>query len=350
MKKHFNQQPSGEHKVKRGIFDPSITLHRERVHAAKPAFDPVKTYYMDALVPIGENTRIPVRIYAPDLPNKDKRPLPTLFYIPGTAFIAQETQFTHGVCSRTSAIAKCCVVVINHRLAPENQFPAGLQDCYGIIKSFLKKMPIHVLVDSSNIAIAGYSSGGSIALSIAIQAKEEGIHFNKLILMSPIVDLTRSVSKGFEEFQNADTDISEKFVDWFLDLYVPENQDLKSPEISPFFYPIEKIQGIAPVTIFVGEFDRFRGDSEHLYVKLQEAKVRVEKKMLPGAKHSYFWHSLAVIEDFASTVRRAFDCSSFIELNNVAFFRVPSLQRNELPEESIKHEGSIKNFNLMPKL
>ncbi|MCE3239483.1 MAG: hypothetical protein K0R24_2464, partial [Gammaproteobacteria bacterium] len=50
---------------KRGIFDPSIILHRERVAAAEPMAKPADVPFTDALITIPGNIRIPVRFYTP---------------------------------------------------------------------------------------------------------------------------------------------------------------------------------------------------------------------------------------------------------------------------------------------
>lgn len=290
---------------KKGIFDPSIAEHRERLAHATPMLESAtEVGFFDLLIPVRENARIPVRVYAPQLVPNDED-LPTLFYIPGTGFVGHETKFTQVVCSHLAKMAKCRVITINHRLAPENPFPASFLDCYEVIKFFCLGTQGNLIVNKSKMVIAGYSSGGTLAALISSKAKKDGIHFLRQVLISPLMDLSRSL-KGFEEFEKKDTDISQEFANWIIDLYLPENANPKDPAISPFWLPKKELREYPATDILIGEYDRFRNDAEFFYLKLKLCGLPVEKYVASGEKHSYLWYKLEVTEKIAECLKRAF--------------------------------------------
>src|SRR5574337_1905715 len=263
---------------KKGIFEPSITLHRERVFNAKPSHEPADVPFLDILVPISDNVKIPVTIFMPKEP-KDSE-LGTLFYIPGTAFIAQENKFTRVMASRICEASGCQVIVINHRLAPENQFPDGVLDCYHVFKFFVKEMPQRFLINKQAIAIAGYSSGGNYAVTVAAKAKKEGLPVNRLILLSPLIDLSRTLSLGYKHIENTDTDIGEEFIKWCIELYLPKKVSITNSTISPFWHKKEYLRDSLKevgVDFLVGSDDRCFGDTQSFQRKLNSVGVFTTK-------------------------------------------------------------------------
>jgi acetyl esterase len=290
-----NVKSSDHEEPQRGVFSRSILEHRMLVARAEPLNEPSKEIaYVDIELPISNHVRLPARIYRPKGYNSEKL-LPTLFYVPGTAFIASETKFTHLVCSHLCDKTGYQIIVINHRLAPEEQFPVGYQDAYKLLNFFTVIAPEFFNIDRQHVVISGYSSGGNFAALMAIEAKKQGIHVTRQILISPFVDLSRTLN-AFKEFEDKDTDIKDEFVKWFLKLYIPPSISPKNPAISPFWVKQTDLKGLPPTDIILAEFDRFRSDAEAFYTKLRGSGVVTEKFMMPQAKHSYLWYKLEVVD------------------------------------------------------
>ena len=70
---------------------------------------------------------VPVRIYTP---KASGTPLPALLYFHGGAFVIGDMYLEEHRCLRLAADGGCVVVSVDYRLAPENPFPAGVEDCY----------------------------------------------------------------------------------------------------------------------------------------------------------------------------------------------------------------------------
>lgn len=329
-----------QQKSNRGIFNPSIMEHRDRLAAAMPMIKPANVRFLDVLVPVRDDMKIPIRTY---IPNGRRGALPTIFYIPGTAFIAAEIKFTHVICSHLCELTKSQVIVINHRLAPENQFPKGYEDTYDVFKFFMREMPEQYLIDKNHIAIVGYSSGGNFAATMALQARKDGIAVAQQVLISPLVDLSHSLP-DYEEYEQQDKTISEEFINFFLKLYVPENINLRDPRLSPFWRSVEEIKDVPSTAIIVAKYDRFRSDAEHYYKKLLSADVKTERFVIDAEDHSYLWYKLEVVEKVAEIVTAAFMSETInhigIPKHHLISNIVPRFEANK-KKESHEEKSSI---------
>jgi acetyl esterase len=332
---------------KRGIFDPSIMLHRERVAAAEPMAKPADVPFTDALIAIPGNIRIPVRFYTP--PDTEP-PYPTFIYIPGTAYVAHESKFTHLACSHIAIRAKCQIVVINHRLAPENTISDVSQDVYQVMKSILKSPLYKSAIDHSRVAIGGYSSGGHLAALAVIRARKEGIPIVGQILLSPLVELGRRL-KDYKSFEEKDTDITEEFVNWFLSLAIPPDTNTKNSSISPFWTQKSDLKLLPPTAIVWAEKDRFRSDAEAYYKKMEEAGVRAKNLVINGENHAYMWRNLEIVERIADDILVPFFSAKRIErpLSHSVHIVTPRLTVEKHPD-GLARENNVANPLLRSKL
>ena len=281
-------------------------------------------------------------------PKHIKPPYPTLFYVPGTAFVAREIAFTEMICTHLADNSKSQVIVINHCLAPEDKFPRGLDDTYNVLKFSIRELESSFHIDKSKIAIIGYSSGGNFAASMVIQSKEDGLPIARQILISPLVDLSRSLQDFKTNFENKDTAITETFVEWFLNLYLPEGVNLNNPWLSPFWNKPTSFQGLPPTDIIVAEYDRFRSDSQAYYEKLVEAGVDTYSSVVSGEDHSFLWHRLEVVEAIGNRIKIAFEPHPIPKpianyKHSLPFFRSKITLHAKCNEEPTNKEIIVRN-------
>lgn len=285
----------------------SILKHRELMSVAKPGFEPATNITChDIVVHIGKKIGMPVRVYrSPDI----KGPYPTLFYIPGTGFIANAPHVTDAICGHLAEKSNCQVVMLNHRLAPENKHPAGYQDAYALFQFFMDDPDNYLSLDKAKIAIGGYSSGATFAALITIQAKQEGYKIAKQILMSPFVDFSRSLT-DYKQFEDQDSVITNEFIDWVLELYVPEGVDYKDPSLSPYWQEDKNVNGLPWTDIIFTEFDRVRGGIHHFSLKLVNQGVYTSNQMIPKENHSFLWNRLDIVTMIAVQLKNSFALGS----------------------------------------
>ena len=197
---------------------PSLAAHRQHLEGYEPRSHGIRVPVQEMMIMNRQQVPLPIKMFTPThryLP----APFPTIFYIPGTAFIGESQKFSDMICSHLAASSGCQVIKLSHRLAPEAVFPQGIDDCFDLLSYVLKNCRQSLQIDTQKVCLMGYSSGGNFAASIALQAAQAGLPLQYQVLISPSLDLSRQ-HRAFKQFEDQDTRISDEFVDWFLDLYI----------------------------------------------------------------------------------------------------------------------------------
>ncbi|MBU0456246.1 MAG: alpha/beta hydrolase [Gammaproteobacteria bacterium] len=297
----------------------NILRHRRNLHevAKKWKFsinDDVVCLNFHVCMP-GSDKPLLIRIFN-NTSQTDQKLRPTFFYIPGTAFIAFERAFSDFQCAHIATVSHSQVIAINHRLAPEYTCPTAVQDVYRILRYLLEPQNrTQLKIDMHELAIGGYSSGGTVATLVAVAASKEGIRFKKQILMSPLTDLSRSLRSHRKE-EAKDNVIPEVFTTRFLNLYfgknaeqVSDTKELKRRKDSPWASPLYmKIPPYMPAADITNElFERFRSDGEAYAKKLATYGVLAFKQSIEHKeRHGYWWHDLKSIEGVGKKLRFLF--------------------------------------------
>lgn len=97
--------------------------------------------------------------------------------------------------------AKAGIVCFNveYRLAPENKYPSGLEDCYQAIR-YIAENAEKYHVDPDKISVGGDSSGGNFAAALTLMARDrKELKLEKQVLIYPVTDLAGKVSKRSAE-------------------------------------------------------------------------------------------------------------------------------------------------------
>jgi acetyl esterase/lipase len=128
---------------------------------------------------------VAVRIYHPE---NQPGPLPALLWFHGGGYVLGDIDLDDSLCKEFTIAGKCVTVSVEYRLAPENPFPAPLDDGYSALK-WLAESADELGVDRSRIAVGGASAGGGLASALALLARDRAevkVHFQ--LLMFPMLD------------------------------------------------------------------------------------------------------------------------------------------------------------------
>ena len=123
------------------------------------------------------------------IPRESSDPLPVIIFYHGggLCFLSPETYDSTN--TALAVEADTIVVVPDFRLAPENPFPAPLEDCYSVLK-WMQKNAEQIGGASDQIAIVGDSGGGYLAAAVALEAKRLGTPQPIYqILIYPMIDM-----------------------------------------------------------------------------------------------------------------------------------------------------------------
>nr|KAG5704451.1 hypothetical protein BaRGS_024306 [Batillaria attramentaria] len=123
--------------------------------------------------------------------------------------------------------ARCMVVNVEYRLAPEHKAPAAFDDCRAATRWVLQNKTRIGGDAGSQVGIGGDSGGGHLATSVSHDVK--GLAFQ--ILVYPITDLSlRAPSYAeFESTPGLNTDL----VRWFCGQFLVDESQKKNPVLSP---------------------------------------------------------------------------------------------------------------------
>jgi epsilon-lactone hydrolase len=196
-------------------------------------------------------------------------------------------------------------VTVDYRLAPENPFPAAVDDARAVYEGLLAQG-----LDPGRIALAGDSAGGGLAVALLIALRDAGTSLPSCaFLMSPYADLTLS----------GDTLLENEPVDLILTpdglrRRIPEyvaGADAADPLISPVF---GDLTGLPPLLIQSGSHEVLLSDSLRLAARAAIADVAVALEVTPGAPHVFQGYA-AMLDEGDRALDRA---SAFLKIHMAA--------------------------------
>lgn len=207
-------------------------------------------------------------------------------------------------CAQRALDTGYAVYSLEYRLAPENPFPAALDDARSALEWLVDKAD-ELNVDSSTIVVGGVSAGGCIAASLAIDCRDRAYpSVSALLLEVPAVDL-RENGVWLHEYAE---------LNGFSELAVLRDgycagRSPDDPAVSPL---LADLQGLPPVHVMTAEYDPLRAGGEAFVGRLRAAGNRVSATRHLGQLHgshglvrelraARLWHAevAAVLRDFA---------------------------------------------------
>jgi len=224
---------------------------------------------------------------------------PVLVYLHGGGFRMASALAYRAFGSHVAKAMGGRVVLVDYRLAPENPFPAALDDTEAVYRGVLASG-----VPASRVAIAGDSAGGGLTASMAVRTLAAGPTPAALICSSPVTDLTAG-SASYDTNAGSDKLWSKTSAGEVAELYLA-GHDPTDPEASPLFGSWE---GAPTLLIQVGSIETLLDDSNRLAEKATAAGVDVTLHVYDDMPHvwqmSYpaFPEAVEAVEEMASFVR-----------------------------------------------
>ncbi|NBJ92832.1 alpha/beta hydrolase [Parablautia muri] len=201
-----------------------------------------------------------------------------ILYCHGGGYSTGSRLYARTLTTKMASSTSMDVLCFDYRLAPENPYPAAMEDA---MRAWNYLMLLGY--GARDVIVAGDSAGGNMALSLVLKLKEEERLLPRgLMLMSPWSDLTSS-GETHQSRAEVDPVLDAEYLDRMIHNYV-EGQDLKNPMISPLF---GDFAGFPPTYIQVGNNEILLSDSTMLHKKLIEANVSVKLDVFDGMWHVF---------------------------------------------------------------
>jgi acetyl esterase len=264
------------------IYTPALTVARARetlqaMQAVRPAGEPV-AHVEDRMIP-GPAGAIPIRIYTPH----GSGPFPVLVFFHTGGWMVGDLDTQDPLCGRITNRAGCIVVSVDYRLAPENPFPAAVEDSYAATH-WAAAHAAEFQGDPSRIAVGGDSAGGNMAAVVALMARDRsGPKLVFQLLLFPATDFRLS-TPSMEELGEG-YNVTKPQMIWIRDNYLPNVADWTNPLASPLLAP--DLSGLPPALLIYAEYDPLRDEAEAYARRLKEAGVPVKASRYDGMIHDF---------------------------------------------------------------
>jgi acetyl esterase len=224
--------------------------------------------------------RIPVRIYTPKNGNK----LPIVIYSHGGFWVGGSIDNYDSICRKLSQNTNAIVISVAYRLAPENPFPAAVNDIYNTLQ-WTYKNASSINGDEKYIALAGDSAGGNLSTAVSLMARDKnGPPITCEVLLYPSTNIFQLNSNSWSYFAN-DLNISKKDMEKYISLYVPKKEDRKSPYASPLL--AKGFKKLPNTLIITAEIDPLRDEGEAYGKKLKDAGINTQVTRYNGVPHGF---------------------------------------------------------------
>jgi acetyl esterase len=218
------------------------------------------------------------RVYRPGA----QSPLATIVFIHGGGWVIGDVETHDNQCRTLCAEIGAVVLSAEYRLAPEEPFPAALDDALAVTRWAAENVA-KLGGDPDRIAVAGDSAGGNLAAVVAQQLRDTGPRLGGQLLIYPGTDF---VTRYPSEEENADGYfLTREDMRWFAGHYV-RDADPGDPRLSPL--RAADLSGLPPAVVATAEFDPLRDQGDAYADAMAEAGVHVVKRSYPGLIHGFF--------------------------------------------------------------
>ncbi|CAK0786813.1 hypothetical protein CVIRNUC_010027 [Coccomyxa viridis] len=249
----------------------------------------------DRTIP-GPACQIPIRIYRPQ--PDSKQPLSALVYYHGLGveimWLRAGGGFTmwgldthDSLCRALANSVPCVVVSVAYRLAPEHQFPAGLEDCYAALQ-WVTQNAAAIGATSGLVAVGGDSAGGNLTAGVTLLARDGGIRIAFQLLYYPVVGLPEDgrVWPSRLEFWALGSEalLLEEDEQFLFQSYAPSTAQQTDAR---FRLMAADPHGLPPALVLTCGVDSLRDEGQAYAEKLKAAGVPVEFKLFSDTFHSF---------------------------------------------------------------
>jgi len=253
----------------------------------------------------GPGGPLPIRAYRPSCIDPK---VPVMVYAHGGGGVIGDLETSHIACQVIAAAARCCVLSVDYRLAPEHRFPAGLEDMAAAW---------HWACDNAlrfggrpgTAAIGGDSRGANFAAVLCQEMMRLGAPQPALqLLIYPPVDIASETPSmtlyGEGQFANRAR------AKWAQDHYLGAQADPADPRLSPL--RSGNLTGLAPAVIATAGFDALVDQGEAYARALRDADVPVTYRCYDRLPHGFIAFGVvpavqAALRQIAGLVRAAYE-------------------------------------------
>ena len=201
-----------------------------------------------------------------------------VLYLHGGGYVMNTVDTHTKLAGGLAAAAGCRGLIFDYRMAPEDPFPAAVDDALAAYKALLDEG-----IPASSIVISGDSAGGGLTVAALVAARDAGLpQPAAAVLFSPWTDL-EGVGASMDAKVGVDLMIERGTMSAVGQMYLA-GADVRSPLASVIY---ADLTGLAPLLIQVGGHEVLLDDSTRLAMSAAHAGVAVTLEVFPEMQHVF---------------------------------------------------------------
>lgn len=228
----------------------------------------------------------------------ERRRSGTILYFHGGAWALGAPETSLSLTANLVTRSGMRALSLDYRLAPENPFPAAVDDCLTAYRALLNRGE-----DPAQIALVGDSAGGSLAITTVLEARKYRLPLpSAVIAFSPGLDLTLG-GESMDTKQGIDPIFTRAMLGFAVGMYCG-GQDVHQPLLSPVLFA--DLSGFPPLLLQVGANEVLLDDSTRMAARAIAAGVNVILDVTADVPHVFQAFAGALDEADQALERAAF--------------------------------------------
>ena len=269
-----------------GLRDPDTAVRRlalkelsDRLAVEFTTPSPASVTISDVCIARPDGSKLWLRRYRPGgQATDDDGRFPTQLWCHGGGFLLGSVDeiVNDRICAARADATGLQIISVDYRLAPEDPYPAGVEDLLLAYQTVLSDPDL--AVDTSRLGLGGVSSGAYVAAVGALRIRDQhGVQPVHVALESPMLAFERNGDPSESFASEADISFLGEVINSFLPLRVRDAYAL----------PIEfaDLGGLPPTLVISSEFDPLRDSAERYGARLRDAGNVVTMIRAPGQLH-----------------------------------------------------------------
>ena len=235
---------------------------------------------VDRTIP-GPAGAIPIRIYRPQ--NAAAGPRGILVYCHGGGWVVGDVRSYDKPCRYLAAKSGCIVVSVDYRLAPEDRFPAALDDALAAF-DWVHANAAALGGDPAHVGIGGDSAGANIAAVVSLLARDRsGAAPAFQLLIYPVTDM----SGAWPSHQSCGEDflLTRPMMEWFRRQTLNSDAEIDDWRVSPL--KAASLAGLPPAYLCTAGFDPLRDEGRAYAERLQAESGGVTYRNFDSLIHGF---------------------------------------------------------------
>lgn len=261
---------------------PTIGAAAAREMAASrpmPGEGPELARVENLMVPVREG-EIPARLYVPD-----GEPRGLLVFLHGGGWVLGTVSSYDPPLRHFAKHARCAILAIEYRLAPEHGFPAAVHDCYDSTCWAAENLIGLGLDERLPVAVGGDSAGGNLTAVVALLARDQSKPaLAGQLLLYPVTDADFTTPSYLTHTEGLP--LTAAAMQWFWDQYVPDPAERSHPLVSPL--RADDLSNLPPTLMVLAGYDPLLTEGERYAARLKDSGVHVTDLRYDGLTHGFF--------------------------------------------------------------